>query len=264
MRAPSPPGFALLIVLWSVVLLAFLTTVVTASGRSEMQLAGNLRRAAAAQAAADAGVAQAVFHVSDAPARAWQADSQPHRIAVGSYAVNIQVGDENAKLNANYAPPALMAAVIAATGVNRSQADALAQAITDWHSFGNINIIAAQYQQSGMPDAPTGQPFRSVDELGLVIGMTPEILARIRPYFSVYTDGPLEVAHAAPLVQAAVRTISGAAAAPPSTRPSVITVVSDAQAPDGSRFVRTAIVAIGLDRAKRPFQVLQWGSPQAP
>jgi len=38
-------GFALLIVLWSMALLALLLTQVTATGRSETQLADNLRRA---------------------------------------------------------------------------------------------------------------------------------------------------------------------------------------------------------------------------
>ena len=65
----SPGGFALLIVLWSVVLLALLATGITAAGRSQTQLAGNVRRAAAAEAAADGGIYAAAFHTTDAPAR---------------------------------------------------------------------------------------------------------------------------------------------------------------------------------------------------
>ena len=250
--------------LWSVVLLALLTTVLTAAGRSEVQLATNLRRAATAQAAADAGIAEAVFHASDAPARAWLADNRAHLVTIGGYAVHVQVGDENGKLNPNYAPPQLMAAVIAATGVERTRAAALAQAFADWHSIGNLGPVAAQYRQAGMAAAPTGQPFRSLDELGLVIGMTPDILARIRPYLSVFTNGPLEVAHAAPLVQEVVRTLEGVQPQAPDQRPSVITILSDARAPDGSRFVRHAVVALGPDRAGRPYQTLQWDSPQTP
>ncbi len=260
----QPRGFALLIVLWSVVLLALLTTAMTASGRSEMQLSGNLRRAAAAEAAADAGVAEAVFHVSDAPARAWLADGQPRLVRLGGYAVTVQIGDENGKLNPNYAPPALTAAVISAAGVDASRAARLAQAIVDWHSLGNLDLVVAQYRQSGMPAAPTGQPFRSVDELGLVMGMTPDVLARIRPYFSVFTNGPLDLPGAAPLVQRAVVALEGPQPQVPYQRPTVINVVADARGADGSRFVRSAVVALVPDRAGRPFQTLQWGSPQVP
>ena len=261
----QPRGFALLIVLWSVVLLALLTTVLMASGRSEGQLAGNLRRAAAAEAAADAGVAEAVFHVTDAGAQAWHADSQPRLVRIGGYAVTVQVADENGKLNPNFSPPALTAAVIAAaTGMDAARAAKLAQAFFDWHSLGTQSQMATQYRQAGMAAAPTGQPFRSIDELGLVIGMTPDILARIRPYFSVFTNGPLDVSAAPPLVQRVVIAMQGSQPPPQRQRPNVINVVADARAADGSRFVRSAVVALGLDRAGRPFQTVQWSSPQVP
>ena len=260
----APRGFALLIVLWSVVLLALLATVMTASGRSEVQLAGNLRRAAEVQAAADGGVAAAVFHASDAPARAWPADGAVHLVTIGHYAVSVRVGDENAKLNPNYAPPALMAAVFTAAGLDRARAVSLAQAVTEWHSFSTLTEVVAQYQQAGMAAAPNGQPFRSVDELGLVIGMTPELLSRIRPFFSVYTNGPLDATHSAPLLREAVQSVVGLQPQPPDLRSNVIEVVADARAADGSRFVRHAVVGLGADRAGRPFQVLQWDSPQAP
>ena len=257
---PGPRGFALLIVLWSVVLLAMLATVMTSTGRSEMQLAGNLRRAAAAEAAADGGVAAAVFHLSDAPARAWAADGLPHETRIGAYVVTIRVLDENGKLNPNYAPPELTAAVIAATGVDRSTAAGLAQAFADWHQIGGLDIVVAHYRQAGMAAVPTGQPFRSMEELGLVMGMTPQLLARITPYFSVYATGPLELSHAAPLLREAVRALSGGQTptAPAAGRPTVVTVVSDARARDGSRFVRQAVAKLGADQAGRPSHTLQW------
>ena len=50
---PRQRGFALLIVLWAVVFLAFLVTQLTAAGRLETHIASNLRVAAVAEAAAD-------------------------------------------------------------------------------------------------------------------------------------------------------------------------------------------------------------------
>ncbi len=205
-----------------------------------------------------------MFHASDALARTWPADGQVHVVTIGHYAVSVQVGDENAKLNPNYAPPALMAAVFTAAGLDRAHAASLAQAVTEWHSFSNIATVVAQYRQAGLAAAPSGQPFRSVDELGLVIGMTPELLSRIRPYFSVFTNGPLNVAHAAPLLREAAQTVAGVQPQAPDARSNVINVVADARAADGSRFVRHAVVGLGPDRAGRPFQILQWDSPQAP
>ena len=47
----------------------------------------------------------------------------------------------------------------------------------------------AQYQAAGLPYGPANRPFDSLDELGLVLGMTPTLLARMRPFLSVYQEG---------------------------------------------------------------------------
>src|SRR3954453_17769805 len=60
-------GFALLIVLWMLVLIAFITAHVTAAGRTEIRIAGNLAANAAAHAAAGRALHQAVFHLPAAP-----------------------------------------------------------------------------------------------------------------------------------------------------------------------------------------------------
>ncbi len=72
-------GFALLIVLWSLVLITLLLTQVTAAGRSEAALASNLRRAAILRAQTDGAIYTAVFHLLD-PASFWAADGATHLV----------------------------------------------------------------------------------------------------------------------------------------------------------------------------------------
>lgn len=253
-----PRGFALLIVLWSVVLLALLATGITAAGRSDLQLAGNVRRAAAAEAAADGGIAAAVFHASDTPARAWLADGRAHILPFGPYTLTVRIADESRKVNPNFAPTALLAAVIVASGGDATQAAAVAQSIADWHAPGATEALAAAYRAAGLPAAPPGLPFRSVAELGFVMGMTPELLARLRPHVSVYAIGIVDAAQADPVVRAALR--STGVADPPASpvQPSVLDITCDAQGRDGSRFIRHAVVALGRDQTGRPFRTLLW------
>ncbi len=260
----NPRGFALLIVLWSVVLLSLLATGLTAAGRSDLQLAGNLRRAAAAEAAADGGVAAAVFHAGDSPGRAWPADGQPREQRIGGYRVTIRVLDEGGKVNPNYAPVELLAALLAAAGADPPRAATLAQSIVDWHQVGTHDAQVQRYRSTGMAAAPTGQPFRSVGELGLVIGMTPDLLARIAPHLSVYPDGPLEVARADPVVLAALRSLGAGDLPSGVERPSVVNVTADAQALDGGRFIRRAIVSLRPDSKGRLFSILSWEALPAP
>ena len=253
-----PAGFALLIVLWSVVLLALLAMGITATGRSQTQLAGNVRRAAAAQAAADGGVYAAAFHASDAPARAWLADTQPHVEPFGAYRLTIRIADEDRKINPNYASPELLQALMVAAGADRSTAANVAQAIADWHAPGARDPLVALYRTAGLAAAPTGEPFASVDEVGLVLGMTPDLLARLRPHLSIYAEGTLNFAQADPVIQAAMRSLGRGDVQPEVVRPTVLDITCDAQGRDGSRFIRHAVVALGQDRNGELFRTLAW------
>ena len=258
--ARPPRGFALLIVLWSVVLLALLATQITAAGRSELQLAANVREAASAAAAADAGVFTGVFHVLD-PAGRWEADGSTHEAAFGRFRLAIQVQDENGRLSPNLAPPDLLAGLLAAEGAGAAQAAGVAQAIVDWRFPGGGPQKLRQYQAAGRTLVPTGQPFRSVAELGLVLGMTPELLARVAPHLSVYADGALDYAHADPVLQSVLRAALGGpppAAIGLAAPPSVATITATASDSRGGRFTRRAVVAFGKDGAGRLFRVLAW------
>ena len=60
------------------VLIAFMTAHVTATGRTEIRIAANLAANAAAQAAADGGVYQAIFNLADPrPERRWALVNRP-------------------------------------------------------------------------------------------------------------------------------------------------------------------------------------------
>src|SRR5215467_11993537 len=78
--AQKTRGFALIVVLWFLVLIAAIGTYLLANARTETAIARNLRAAAGAEALADAGVAQTVFNLSDtvAPNR-WKLDGTEHR-----------------------------------------------------------------------------------------------------------------------------------------------------------------------------------------
>ena len=244
--------------LWSVVFLALLATGITAAGRSDVLLATNVRHAAAAEAAADGGIAAAVFHVTDASAQAWPADDQPRQIAFAGYTLRLRIADESRKVNPNLATSALLTALLVASGADQTRAASITQAIGQWHAADTHDAVVAQYRAAGMPAAPTGFPFRSLDELGLVMGMTPEILARFRPHLSVFAEGLVDFPAADPVVRQAVLSLGTGAPQPSTVRPTVIDVTADAQSRDGSRFIRHAVVALGADQTGRPFRTLLW------
>src|SRR5690348_10297036 len=104
MRIQAPirteQGFALLIVLWVLVLISFVTAQITAAARTELRIASNLMTNAVAEAAADGAVYQAIFNLSDPrPERRWALDRAAHEIDIGRSRVTVTLEDEDALVN---------------------------------------------------------------------------------------------------------------------------------------------------------------------
>jgi general secretion pathway protein K len=258
-RRGGQDGFALLIVLWTMVLLALLGTELLSSSRSETQLAGNLRSAAVLQAATDGAVQQAIFHLLQPSPQRWIADDRAYVIRLGRATVTVRLQDENGKIDLNTAPEPLLAALLRQVGVDPATAASLAAAIADWRSGGfaprQLGAKAPAYAAAGRPYGPPGADFRTVGELGSVLGMTPALMARLRPHVTVYSDDGPNGASYDPVVTAALgnppRTVVD-----PNAAPDVVTVIADARDATGARFGEQAVVRLNAQYARFPYQLL--------
>ncbi len=260
-------GFALLIVLWSMALLALIGSQITAAGHSETRLATNLRANAVAEAAADGAVFEAVFHLMDGSAARWPPDGRAHRVRLPQAVVDVAMVDEGRKLTLNNSSLPLLRGLLHAIGLEPHAAAMLADRIADWRSPANfplrLGAKAPQYRAAGRAYGPPNQPFRSVDELAMVLGMTPQVLARLGPYVSPYIESTPKPETTDPVVAQALAE-STAEGAPPLAfdEPPTVTVTAVAESVGGGRFVRRAVVRLGTDLAVNPaaaqFLVLDW------
>jgi general secretion pathway protein K len=203
-------GFALIVVLWFLVLIAAIGTYLMVSARTETAIARNIGLAAGAEALADAGIAQAAFNLTDTvETNRWKLDGAEHRLKLTTGEVRVRLFDENAKLNPNHASDVLLAALFESAGVERTRARRLGAAVADWVGADMmprpLGAKLDQYRQAGLSYGPPNAPIESLDELQLVLGMTPEIFAAVRPYLTVYTDKDQPDAQNAPaMVQRAL------------------------------------------------------------
>lgn len=261
-------GFALLLVLWSLVLLTLITTRLIAGGRDEARLAANLRAAAQAEMVADAAIHETIFRLL-ARTEGWAAtrsadNPQPRRIARPGGTAEIAIEDESGRVNPNQASDALLQALLRAVGADAGTARTTAAAIVDWRTAGNqARDSAAQldaYRAAGHAFGPPHSPFRSIDELGLVLGITPALLARLAPHFTIFYDGDPDPDAADPLVLAALRQAAGQAdiggAGQSGTR--TVRLAATATSQSGARFTRIAVVRLAPDGAGRPYRLLDW------
>ena len=263
-------GFALIIVLWTLVLIAFIVAQLTSSGRTEVRIAGNLVADAAADAADDGAIFAAIFNLSDPnPAQRWPLDGAVRELTVGDNRVMVRLEDEAGRINPNLASPALLEALLRVTGSEPESARRLAGTIGDWVGSATVarpqNAVLADYSAAGLDYGPPSAPIETLDELSRVIGMTPVVLAAIRPHLTLFGPPEPNPASADPVVAAALAQASPASQAPPvaPNQPTVdlltVRIKASAVGPSNARVSKTAIVRVG---AMLPggYAVLAWGS----
>jgi general secretion pathway protein K len=265
---PCNGGFALLIVLWTLVLIAFLVLHLTASGRTEIRIADNLVDNAVAAAAADGGISEAIFNQANPRSdQRWLLDGTDHPLKIGNSRVVVRLKDEASRINPNLASPALMEALLRAVGNDSASARRLAAAIADWVGSAPTprpqEAVFADYRAAGLDYGPPGAPFETLDELGRVLGMSPALLGVLRPHLTLFGPAEPNRTGADPVVIAAVAMIPqlGQAAPPVSATPSELVTVrisAAALGPGNAKVTRVAIVRVG---ATLPlgYAVLSWG-----
>ncbi len=260
-------GFALLIVLWTLVLIAFIVAHLSASGRTEIRIADNLVANAAAAAAADGAIFDAVFIQSDPrPDRRWPIDGAAHELAIGHSRVRVQLQDEASWINPSSASPALVEALLRATGSDPESAKRLAAAIAEWVGSAPVarpqSAVLADYRAASLDYGPPGEPLETLDELGRVLGMTPAALAAIRPHLTLFGPPEPDPASPDPIVAAAVAEVAKAEATPSTSQPppDVLTtrITATAFGPSAASVTRSAVIRFGA-MLPRGYAVLAWG-----
>lgn len=188
-RRAASRGIALVSVLWVVALLTVAAGGLSQEARTDTQLARNLLEAAQAREAAAGAVHLTALRLSQAardPA-AWA----PRTLRVGEITVRVRLSDEAGKIDLNAAPLELLEGLLRVSGEPEGEAAALAAAILDWRDADDLRMVNGaedgEYRAAGKAYDAKDSLFTSVDELQLVLGMTPALYARIRPDVTVHS-----------------------------------------------------------------------------
>ena len=258
-------GFALIIVLWAVLALASGGAVLVANGRRALAEAGAEGAAARAAAALDGAAQETVFHLLAEGQARWE-PTGTRTLRQGEHVVAVSIVNLAGAVNPNTASAQLLAALLVALGQPNAAAAALGRAIVEWRTEADpqvASVVAERYRGAGLPYAPPGARFQTIGELGLVLGMTPDLLTRLRPFLSLWQPGEPNPALAAPLVRAAIRAAAGAdelAAAinggPPAATGAIAVVLTCRIESGPGRAARRVVVQL-QPAAPRPFHVVE-------
>jgi len=276
-------GYALVLVLIGVALLALLVeSALLISGRAVRASSEDAARANL-DAAARAGVTEGILSLVDQrPGFRWPTDGTPRLIRFNGVTVQVAIADEAGKVDLNGAPRPIIFALFEAAGLDRTAADAMADRVSDWREPGDLKRLngakAPEYRAAGLPYGPRDGPFQSINELNLVLGMTPTLYAALAPGITVDSVLPMPELQTAPPIAllatgmdaATVESIMAArargevapntggmaqnAARIPGQPFSVFTITADAQA-GAQRVIRSETIRFTGNQAD-PFWVL--------
>ncbi|HEY2069241.1 MAG TPA: hypothetical protein VGG48_06780 [Rhizomicrobium sp.] len=262
-------GVALATVLWGIAALSLIAAAMLSSAVNAVRISRNAWTQVQARSAADAGVQSVLLSLFDPKGHA-PLDGRARHIAWNGADVTVSLQDEMGRIDLNAAPRDALRDLF--KGVGADDPDALADRVVDWRGSKPMHSLngasAADYAQAGAGYHPRGGPFQSVDELGLVLGVTPDLLARVTPALTVYShraDFDMRVAPKEALLVIPGMSADNAAAAIAARGDGVSldplaghAVSITAEAEQGrAHFIRHAVVLITGDPA-RPYWILDW------
>ncbi len=273
--------------LWVIGFLAQAIVGFTVATRSHVQEASADAASAEAAALADAGVNLSIADLVNAASdRTWRRrflpDGQTRSCGIGSAVVAITVSDEAGRVDLNASGEDLLHALVVGVGRPADEARILVARMLDWRDPDSTKrpdgAEAADYRDAGRA-GPRNAPFAAPEELARVLGVNSELLARLRPFVTVYSGLPgVDVGKMSPqlidiLNGSAANPATGAATLgqrnrlPPSFAVSssqrVFRVQARAMTPRGATFVREAVVEVIPGRVTS-YTVLAWTRPNAP
>ncbi len=188
-------GLALVIVLWIVAVLSLLAASFGLGVRREAYFMRHLAETGQLRAAAEAALHYAAFMLAlpDQELR-WRADGSVYALKLGEFELRVQLADEGGKIDLNGADEGTLRAVLSYLTQDPDRAATLASAILDWRDGDQDRHVngaeAEDYRAAGLNYGPADAFFDSAVEVGLVLGMTPELTRALLPLVTVHNGQP--------------------------------------------------------------------------
>ncbi|MGH8474354.1 MAG: general secretion pathway protein GspK [Methylococcales bacterium] len=195
-------GIALVLVLWVIVILSIMAASFSLNLRREIDLLRNAREEAEAGPVAEAGIYYAMRRLIEANReKKWRTDGSVYEVSFGGGRVRVRIYDEGGKYDLNVAPDPMLTSLLQHSGLDPDKAAALVGAIADWKDSDDLQHIPAgaeahDYEDADRSYGPRNKPFQTIEELGLVLGVTRDLYRKLEPLITVYGAQAIDVTKA--------------------------------------------------------------------
>jgi len=192
-KKKTESGIALLLVLWMLIILVGIIGVFALVASTEHQQGKLLARTVQAHYAAEGGIDVATMRLSNPdPLLQWVPDNRVYKYTVGKTRIEIRTVDESGKVDINVAGADVIYTLLLAVGADAEQAQNISSAIMDWRDPDDLLTLPGgaedpQYASAGRPYGSKDGAFQTISELQQVLGMTPELYAKLQPLITIYS-----------------------------------------------------------------------------
>lgn len=209
----SQKGSVLVAVLWLIAMLGVFCLAVSRQASQELMFGQWLRDRVLGRSLAKAAIQRCLteiradqFQVFDAFQESWGSNEKAMKeisLGDGKFSVvceqdgEVMFGacDEAGRINLNKASAAVLAKLVMAvdSSAGSEMSVKIADAIVDWRdpddSRSSQGAEAPEYKSQKLPYEAANADLKSVEELSMIKGVTPELYRKLLPYVTIYTDG---------------------------------------------------------------------------
>jgi general secretion pathway protein K len=185
-------GIALVLVLWILALLTVMATGYSHTMRTEIKLTTNLLHKAQTKAFAEAGIWYTIAELlKPQHEQGWKSDGSTYALDFGQGSIRVSIQDETGKIDLNTAPSELLDGLLKAVNVPDKERSSILHSILDWRDRDNlVRNNGAEDDDYELLDYGYGAkdgPFNTLDELQLVMGMTPSLFKKLKPALTIHS-----------------------------------------------------------------------------
>jgi len=264
-------GFALITVLWITAFLAVIAASVSYQARASLGLANNVVASFKTKHAAEGALLLTIDKlIKRDEVQSFVLETRKFSYPFNDLVVSVEVVDESGKIDLNLASIDLIKSLFVVSGVNEQSAASISDAIADWRDKDGLKRAGGaedqDYAASGLLYEAKDDEFDSIEELSLVLGVTPEIFQLVKPFITVYAqDIGVNTKLSPTVVKRAVQNIIGISNSEgissdylSATGGLIYTLRAKATDPSGYSTEFAAIVRLQRGNTFEPFAILSW------
>ncbi len=184
-------GFALLLAMWAMLLLAVLGGSIMMDARGTKTVSSNILAETKQRIAADGAINRVVLALLDPRDNLrLRLDGTAIPLPIFGHDFYIRVASEKGKIDINSASTDILNAVLKSQKLDNQKFETLTEKIIEWRTpVASLkrDVLISEYRQANLAYGPRFGRFQTIDELRLVLGMTDELVAKIIPMVTVWS-----------------------------------------------------------------------------